>query len=144
MSLCPTKSSTYIGIFWVHEDSLNAGFKGFEEVSSAIFVWDNNYFQQMNYSLKRLVFIYETLLELPIEIWEGNTVEVLEEQSKSKGVYVVATPNPLLQSYISELSKKVNVSIVKDEPFVENDLDEDYTRFFPYWNRIRNRVLDQS
>ena len=51
-------------LIWIHEDALRIThpvFKLAPNGTEALFVWDNPYFQKLDYSLKRLVFIYESL-----------------------------------------------------------------------------------
>ena len=56
-------------IIWVHEKALNSNLLAdIDDNKKALFIWDNSYFQSRSYTLKRLVFIYETLCQLPVEI----------------------------------------------------------------------------
>ena len=62
-------------ILLLHEKALRYRFD-FDQTSNdfkAIHIWDDAYYRMQRYSFKRLVFIYETLLELPLEIIHGNT-----------------------------------------------------------------------
>ena len=47
--------------------------------SKAVFIWDDAFFKRRCYSLKRLVFIYETLCSMPIEIYYGDTKNIIKE-----------------------------------------------------------------
>ena len=65
-------------LIWLHEDALCAShpvFSAAPSVCEAVFVWDDAYLQHAHYSLKRLVFLYETLCELPVTIIRGHTLE---------------------------------------------------------------------
>ena len=52
---------------WLHEDMLSTAHPVFEQADFknekplSFFIWDQEYFKAQNYSLKRLVFLYETL-----------------------------------------------------------------------------------
>lgn len=123
-------------LVWLHEESLRANHKVFEVApkgSKAVFVWDDNYFREANYSLKRLVFIYETLCELPVDIIRGETVCSLSELMPSS-IYVPASSNPRITTLIERLKSATTVNVVNDDPFVQIDESLDFKRFFKYWN----------
>ena len=50
-------------------------------------IWDDDYYQQRQYTLKRLVFIYESLCESNIPIIAGNTLDVIHSRKPTK-VYI--------------------------------------------------------
>lgn len=130
-------------LIWLHEESLrimhpacNAAPNG----TRAIYVWDDDYFRQANYSLKRLVFIYETLCELPIEIIHGNTLEVLRGFGPST-LYVPETNNPLITDIITVLKSALPVQIVENEAFAVVKNPTDFRRFFHYWKKAEKSAF---
>ncbi|MFT6105992.1 MAG: hypothetical protein ACJA0S_000692 [Rickettsiales bacterium] len=130
-------------LIWLHEDSLRLSHPIFKVAPSnceAIFIWDDEYLQQKNYSLKRLVFLYETLCELGINIFHGNTFQILESQN-AKIIYVPSSPNPWIKSICEKLSVNKNMIFVDDEPFVCENSDRDFKRFFPYWKKIEKSAF---
>lgn len=106
----------------------------------AVFIWDDAVFQQANYSLKRLVFVYETLCELPVDIILGRTLATVLQLAPSM-LYIPATTNPLLVSLIDSLKKEVPVKIVEDEPFVTFQRKTDFNRFFQYWKKAEKTAF---
>ena len=137
-------------LVWLHEDALRQDHPVYtaagEDVISYFF-WDENYLQEMDYGFKRLVFIYETLCELPVNIIHGSTVEGLsklaENQSCEK-IYIPATPNPVLQEIIAELQDRLPVVVVEETPFVSLTKDLDIKRFFRYWKKAKKLAMQPT
>ena len=123
-------------LIWLHEDALRVSHPVFSvaaEQSAAVFIWDDKYLQEANYSLKRLVFLYETLCELPIAILCGDTVEILSAHMASQ-IYVPASPNPWIHSVCQRLAGK-SITFIDEEPFVNLKTDSDFKRFHQFWNK---------
>jgi hypothetical protein len=134
-------------LIWLHEDALNAEHPLFDLAapgSTACFIWDEAYLRQMNYGFKRLVFIYETLIELPLIILRGPQFECLSRLAGqgSGRILVPATPNPELQRTIDCLRQEFDVEVVNDRPFVSLSPDPDLKRFFRYWKKARKAAMD--
>ena len=130
-------------IVWLHEDALRithpvitAAQKG----SRIIHIWDDAYLQAAGYSLKRLVFLYETLCELPLEIIHGNTFDMLQ-QLDAVEIYIPASVNPFIQEIAGRLSKNRKVILVAEEPFVTLKNQQDFTRFFSYWKKAEKTAF---
>jgi hypothetical protein len=137
-------------LIWIHEEALRVTHPAFSAAPSgtrALFVWDDNYFKALNYSLKRLIFIYETLCELPVDIIRGDTVSVIKEYSPSQ-LYIPESHKPHIISIINHLKTIAAVEIIKDEIFVKIPETTDFRRFFKYWGVagktafLRNGGLD--
>jgi hypothetical protein len=124
-------------LIWLHEEALRIThpvFRVAPEKTKAIYVWDDGYFRQAKYSLKRLIFIYETLCELPIDIIRGSNAAIVQEFAPST-LYVPATNNPLIVNIITSLEATVPVIVVEDEAFVVIKKTSEFRRFFQYWNK---------
>jgi hypothetical protein len=136
-------------LIWLHEDALRADhpvFAAAGDNSSAVFIWDDAYLQQMDYGFKRLVFIYETLVELPLTILRGDQFECLDRLAREAGgrILVPATPNPRLQQTIEGLRRGFEVEMVEDVAFVPLPPELDLKRFFRYWNKARKVAMSPS
>ena len=67
-------------IVWVHEESLGKTNPALEDYpgAPALFVFDQDWIDSKHISRKRLGFLYECCLDLPVTIRKGNVVaEVL-------------------------------------------------------------------
>ena len=130
-------------LVWLHEEALRMThpvFKIAPERTKAISVWDDAYFRQANYSLKRLIFIYETLCELPVDIIHGNTLDVIRELAPP-ALYIPATNNPLIVNIIASIEATVPVKVVEDEDFVVIKKPSEFDRFFQYWNKAKKTAF---
>ena len=64
-------------IIWVHGDCLspkNPALQTYPD-APAIWVWDDALLEEWQINLKRIVFIYECLLELPVTIRRGDVAQ---------------------------------------------------------------------
>ncbi len=134
-------------IVWIHEDALRSNhpaYQGLDLQVHGFFVWDEAYLRKANYGMKRLVFIYETLCEMGVPIYRGDTEEVvtaLIHKNQAQRLFVANTPNPELLHLIEVLSNHVSVVTTDDEPFVSFDREPKLKRFFGYWKKAKPILL---
>ena len=134
-------------LLWFHEDALNLEHPvahGYDVGEHGVFIWDPAYLQAMNYGFQRLVFIYETVCELGIPIFAGDTLEVLTELARIRGASFVrapATPNPDLMRLVQDIPPTLPIEWVEDQPFVSLDRPPKLKRFFGYWKKARPLLL---
>ena len=134
------------GIIWLHEDALRCDhpvFEASDSVAPAFFIWDDAYLREMDYGFKRLLFIYETLLELPVTIVRGNHLEILSALVSRHGtkIWMPETPNPSLMRTAEQLPANIELNVVSDVPFVTLSREPDLKRFFRYWNLARKPAM---
>lgn len=130
-------------ITWVHEDALRQSHPVFSAAGNAgasIFVWDDDYFKSQGYTAKRLLFIYECLLEMDVTIIQGPTEQVLNDYSNGE-IYMARTINPYFKDIAKALEASSRVYIVDDEPFSQIPFDTDMGRFFRFWNKGRKSMM---
>lgn len=133
-------------LIWLHEEALRAThavFTAAPAATEAIYVWDDAYLRQLDYSFKRLVFLYETLCELPVDILQGDTVSIIKQIAPSI-LYVPATTKPHLNSTIDQLKSVTKVEIIQDEDFVTITKAGHLRRFFPYWNMAQKTAFQKN
>ena len=133
-------------LVWLHEDALRADHPVFRSAGDevrCVFVWDEDYLKQMDYGFKRLLFIYETLLELGCDILRGNLRDCLIQQARQSGgrLLIPATPNPVLGEVIQQLEADIDIEVVADTAFVVIAKEPDLARFFRYWNTARKSAF---
>lgn len=135
-------------IIWVHEDALGLDHPVFAKAkdnAQRIFIWDDSYFQAQGYSLKRLVFIYECLLDIPrLQLYHGDMKTILGELCKGQTVFVAETPNPTLQDIIKVVSENCDTTLIGSLPFVQISDNADMRRFFRYWNRAKKSAVSMD
>ena len=108
--------------------------------TKVIFVWDDEYYKNRGYSLKRLVFIYETISKLSVQILRGDTVQILTSCNPKK-VLIPFTADTGLTRLSHSLSRSFNVEIIKDDLFCEEDFSFETKRFFKYWKKAEKTVF---
>jgi hypothetical protein len=131
-------------LIWLHEDCLRATHNLFAHApdAQAAFIWDDAHMAAMHYGLNRRVFIYETLCQLPIEIYAGDTVTLLAQlAADGRDIVTGKTPNPALKAVMQRLRETTKVSAIADAPFVQMDSPPDLRRFFKYWNKAKKHAF---
>ncbi|MDA8544917.1 hypothetical protein N9Y14_01565 [Alphaproteobacteria bacterium] len=136
-------------LIWLHEDCLRATHRLFTQAASAdaarpVFIWDDVYMSAMHYGLKRRVFIYESLCELQLDIYVGDTIDTLKVLQSQLGVDEIITgktPNPALKAVMQNLRASAKLSAIADAPFVQMDSPPDLRRFFKYWNKAKKNAF---
>ena len=128
----------------VHEDALSQShpvFSAAKNVKAVLFIWDNEYFQSQGYTVKRLLFIYECLLEMDVQIIKGNTLEVLSDFCEGE-IFTASTPNPYFLDIVEQMGERSSkVTLVEDDPFSQIPQDEEMERFFRFWNKGRKSIM---
>ena len=128
-------------ILWLHDKALSRkALETLNEQTRAIFIWDEEYFKSRSYSLKRLVFIYETLCEMPLEIIKGDPVEVMDALAPDK-IQTLATQDSKIRETISQLSANHTVEVIQPAAFAQVPTDLEFRRFFKYWNKAKKTAF---
>ena len=130
-------------LVWMHHYALSENivdYPPFTSLSACIFVWDDNYFRNLNYSLKRLVFIYETLCELPVEIIQGDMISVLAARPESI-IYVAESQDKFIHKAIQVLQETKQLIQLAEKPFINTTQSKDHIRFSAYWRQVESMAL---
>ncbi|MEA5594673.1 hypothetical protein [Rivularia sp. UHCC 0363] len=134
-------------ILWVHGDCLSPKNPALIEYPNtpAIWVWDDELLKEWQISLKRITFIYECLLELPVVIRRGDVAaEVLAfaKEHDANKVVTAESPSPRFDNICDELERTKELEIFEVEPFFEYSGFIDLKRFSRYWKVAQNYVFD--
>jgi hypothetical protein len=134
-------------IVWVHGDCLSPYNPALQEYPStpAIWVWDEALIEEWQLSLKRLTFIYECLLELPVVIRRGDVVkEILAfaQEQKADLVVTVDSPSPRFDDICNQIERSLKLEVLEVEPFFDYDGYIDLKRFSRYWKVAQNYVFE--
>ncbi|MEI2580275.1 hypothetical protein [Scytonema sp. PRP1] len=134
-------------IIWIHGDCLSPQNPALEEYpdAPAIWVWDDALIEEWQLSLKRITFIYECLLELPVVIRRGDVAkEVLAfaKEHNAKTVVTVDSPSPRFDAICDEIERSVELEVFEVEPFFDYDGYIDLKRFSRYWKVAEKYVFD--
>lgn len=114
----------------------------------AIWVWDDALLAAWHISLKRILFMYECLLELPVSIRRGRMVAELLAFAQEQGATQVATaasPSPRFAAICRELEQAgLTVLVYEEEPFVAYNGRFDLQRFSRYWRVAQKYALSST
>lgn len=137
-------------IVWVHGDCLSPKNPAILEYpdAPAIWVWDDALLKEWQISLKRIVFIYECLLELPVTIRRGNVATEVVAFAKEHGADGVATaqsPSPRFEAICNDIEDAgLEVEVWSSDPFVDYDGYIDLKRFSRYWRKAQQYIFDSK
>lgn len=122
-------------ILWLHEKALGAHNQIHSSINEAItlvHVWDDHYYQQKGYTLKRLVFIYETLCQLPVDIIHGDTLSTFQTLNPTM-LLIPRSVDSTITKTSELLFEKIPSQFIDPTPFCNLPKKKTYKRFFPYW-----------
>ncbi|MBW4502267.1 MAG: hypothetical protein KME57_22530 [Scytonema hyalinum WJT4-NPBG1] len=134
-------------IIWIHGDCLSPRNPALQEYpdAPAIWVWNDALIEEWQLSLKRLTFIYECLLELPVVIRRGDVAkEVLAfaKEHNANKVVTANSPSPRFDAICDEIERSVELEVFEVEPFFDYDGYIDLKRFSRYWKVAEKYVFD--
>lgn len=134
-------------IVWVHGDCLSPHNPALiaNPDAPAIYVWDEALIKDYQLSLKRIVFMYECLLELPVTIRRGSVAEEVAAFAAEHGaqrIVTTASVSPRFRKLAKSISGKMptgsRLEVMHIEPFVDYDGWIDLKRFSRYWGKARD------
>ena len=120
-------------LFWMHTDCLC------DPLHDAVFIFDDEQLKAAGWGLKRLMFVYECLLELPVEIRRGPTVQTLLDTGAE--LVTVDSPDPWIREQIRQLQQRTTVEVLPPPAFVNLKEPVDLKRFARYWKRAEPQLL---
>ncbi|HLP90651.1 MAG TPA: hypothetical protein VK184_18980 [Nostocaceae cyanobacterium] len=134
-------------IVWVHGDCLSPNNPALLEYpnSPAIWVWDDALIEEWQLGLKRLTFIYECLLELPVEIRRGDVAQEIitfAKEHQANLVVTVDSPSPRFEEICDQIEKSLKLEVLEVEPFLDYDGYIDLKRFSRYWKIAEQHIFE--
>jgi len=144
-------------ILWIHGEALGPANPALQAYPGhpAVFVFDSELLAGRSpttgdpasssrpVSLKRIGFLYECLLELPVSLRKGDVAtEVLAfaRTHGADGIVTSAGTDPRVEAICQRLEQELPVQVLTPEPFVELEGRVDLGRFSRYWRRAEREV----
>ncbi|MFN5058551.1 MAG: hypothetical protein ACK5GU_01380 [Chloroflexota bacterium] len=133
-------------IIWIHGDALrpsNPALLAYPD-APAIFVWDDELLTKYGLSFKRIVFMYEALLELPVTIYRGNVitqVSAFASVHHADTIVTTGTPAPRFATICQQLRRTHIVEILAEPAFVDIPTHTDVKRFSRYWQVAKQKLF---
>ena len=125
-------------LFWLHDESLALP-ADYQADDLLIYIWDEDYFAQQQWSFKRRLFIYETLCELPVAIFAGKTLEVITALSLEHAIDEIRVQkalDPQLQQLIDLVASELAVSQTAYPQLFADQSLKPAKRFHAYWKQV--------
>lgn len=121
-------------VLWIHDDILSPEAPPFRAYpgAPALYVFDDQYLREHRWSLKRIVFIYECLIEMPVAIDRGDPAEQVRRFADGRRIVTTASPNPRVRELAAQMGE---VEFLPADPFVEIPEPVDLKRFTRYWKK---------
>ncbi len=134
------------GVIWIHGDCLDPHSAALRARSDrpAIWVWDEQLLATQQISLKRIVFLYECLLELPVTICRGDVAREVLRFARQHGaghVVTMGSVSPGFQQIRGQIAAEIPVVTYNKEPFVVIQDKVDLRRFSRYWQQVKHAAL---
>lgn len=136
-------------IVWVHGDCLSPNHPALKAYPNApaLWVWDEALIDEWQLSLKRITFIYECLLELPVTIRRGDVaaeIVAFAQEHNSDLVVTVESPSPRFESICNQIERTLHLEVLAVEPFLAYDGYIDLKRFSRYWKVAEKYVFKSA
>ena len=134
-------------ILWIHGEALGPANPALQAHPGrpAVFVFDEALIREQAISLKRLGFLYECLLELPVSIRKGAVAEqvmAFAREHQADGVITSTAVDPRFDTIRSAIARELPVTVLEPEPFVELDSPTNLQRFSRYWRQAEPLVWE--
>ena len=136
-------------ILWIHGEALGPRNPALEAHPGrpAVFVFDTALLEgdspEAALSLKRIGFLYECLLELPVTLRQGDVAEQVlgfAGAHGADGIVTSAATDPRFSAICRQLERQLPLQVLEPEPFVELAGPVDLGRFSRYWRRAEAAV----
>lgn len=136
-------------IVWVHGDCLRPTNPALCAVPAApaLFVWDDELLRQRRMSLKRIVFMYEALLELPVTIQRGDVaaqVRAYADLHQATRIVTSASVSPRFRQIVRTLRTTHRVEVLPEPDFVQLPATSDLRRFTRYWRAVAPQLEEMA
>ncbi len=135
-------------VVWIHGDNLNPENPALTLYpdAPAIWVWDEDLLDDYHIALKRILFMYEGLLEMPpqVVIRRGNVfteINQFVDEHNADGIVVMNSPSPRFDGLVNKLERQTPVKIMHERPIVDYDGPYDLRRFSRYWRTAQKHAF---
>ncbi len=134
-------------ILWVHEEALGPANPALQDYPNApgLFVFDDAWIQEQAISRKRIGFLYESALSLPLTLRRGDVAsEVLRfaQRHGADAVVTSAVVDPRLQRIAAAIDRELPLWMLDPDPFVSLAKPPRLGRFSRYWREAEAVVWE--
>ena len=134
-------------ILWVHEEALGPANPALQDYPNApgLFVFDDAWIQDKSISRKRIGFLYESALSLPLTLRRGDVaLEVLRfaQRHGADAVVTSSVVDPRLQRIAAAIDRELPLWMLDPDPFVSLAKPPRLGRFSRYWREAEAVVWE--
>ncbi|WFE68936.1 hypothetical protein P8S54_01165 [Thiomicrospira sp. R3] len=135
-------------LFWLHDECLTRP-RDLNPEDRWVYIWDQTYFNKQAWSLKRQVFVYETLCELAdlgCEVYQADILEGLHRllEQGCEEILTPAAQDPILSELIETAQQAIaSLQLRSVDEWVSID-DPAPKRFFHYWKKVEKQLLSET
>ena len=135
-------------LLWIHAEGLgpaNPVWQAWPQ-APALFVFNTARLEAEGIGLKRVGFVFESLLEVPVVLRNGDpAAEILEFAARCgcDGVVTQAPQDPYLQKIITALGQHLEVEQLAVDPFVVLETPYLLRRFTRFWKQAQPLLQQQ-
>ena len=134
-------------ILWVHEEALGPANPALQDYPNApgLFVFDDAWIQDQSISRKRIGFLYESALCLPLTLRRGDVAREVLGFAQRHGADAVVTSSvvdPRLQRIAASIDRELPLWMLDSDPFVELPKPPRMGRFSRYWREAEPVVWE--
>ena len=134
-------------VLWIHEEALGANNPALQAwpEAPALFVFDTHWIREARISRKRLGFLYENALDLPLTLRKGDVAaEVLTfaQRHGADGVVSTTAVDPRLQRIGAAIEAQCPLEWLDPDAFVELPRPPRLGRFSRYWREAEPVVWE--
>ena len=139
-------------ILWIHGEALGPSNPALvaHPGRPAVFVFDTALLEGKTpaaaISLKRIGFLYECLLELPVTLRRGDVAEqvlAFAGAHGADGIVTSAATDPRFKVICRRLEPHLPLQVLEPEPFVVLEPEPNLGRFSRYWRQAERAVWAQ-
>ena len=134
-------------VIWVHEEALGSNNPALLERPDhpAIFVFDTRWIREACISRKRLGFLYESALDLPITLRKGDVdkeVIAFAKRHNADGILSSLPVDPRLERIAAAIEEHYPLELLEPDPFVTMPRPPRLGRFSRYWREAEPVVWE--
>ena len=134
-------------ILWVHEEALGPSNPALiaHPGTPALFVFDSHWIQTASISRKRLGFLYESALDLPLTLRKGDVAEeviAFAKRHNADGVISSLPVDPRLERIAAAIDGEIDLELLEPVPFVQLRRPPRLGRFSRYWREAEPVVWE--
>ena len=134
-------------VLWVHDEALgprNPALIAWPD-APALFVFDSAWIREARISRKRLGFLYESALALPVSLRNGDVaaeVVAFANRHNADGIVSSTPVDPRLERIADAIDEQLPLELIDPEPFVALPRPPRLGRFSRYWREAESVVWE--